>query len=78
MDIADVNYQSRQLLRAFAKATEAVKEEEEDDDDAQTQFLMEGTIISYFSGFLRALEDKYNTYMDGEDATTNPFLSELL
>ena len=35
-------------------------------------------MISYFSGFLRALEDKYNTDKGGEDATTNLFLSELL
>ena len=76
MDTAEVNYWSRQVLLAFAKylATEAVKE---DDDDDQKQFLKEGTVISYFSGFLRALENKYNTDTEGEDASTNEFQSKI-
>ncbi len=67
------------ILVVFANhlAVSAVKDKQEV-EDSDTANLAVDTVIQYFSGFVRALEDKYDIEGVGKDPRANDFLMELL
>ena len=89
-DDAPAVYWSKDVLLAFAKylAFEAVKLKKNltssnakylDEDAENTISLESGTVIQYFSGFTRALSDKYDpNKSDSSSVENNQFLIDMI